>query len=56
MSLFARSKTSCCDLINEKKNKNKKFLKVFDQRNFGSLPRIFISGLISFIFFYSMPQ
>ena len=35
---------------------NIKFLKFFDQRNLGSLPRVFISSIILIIFFYSMPQ
>ena len=33
-----------------------KILKYFDQRNIGSLPRIFISGLVVLFFFYSMPH
>ncbi len=32
-----------------------KLFKFFDQREIGSLPRIFLSSLIVFIFFYTMP-
>ena len=32
-----------------------KLFKFFDQRDIGSLPRIFLSSLIVFIFFYTMP-
>ena len=32
------------------------FLKFFDQRNLGSLPRIFLSSLLIIFFFYSAPQ
>ena len=35
---------------------NIKFLKFFDQKNLGSLPRIFICSIILILFFYSMPQ
>ena len=34
----------------------KNFFKFFDQRNIGSIPRIFLSSLIVIFFFYSMPQ
>ena len=30
-------------------------LKIFDQRNLGSIPRIFLSSLLVIFFFYSMP-
>ena len=50
MSLFARSKRSGCDLICQKI----KIFKIFDQNDIGSLPRIFLSGLVV-LFFYSMP-
>ena len=32
-----------------------KIIKYFDQRNLGSLPRIFLSSLLVLFFFYSMP-
>ena len=35
--------------------KKTKVLKFFDERNLGSLPRIFISSIIVIFFFYSMP-
>ena len=35
--------------------KKSKFLKFFDQNDIGSLPRIFLSGLVVLFFFYSMP-
>ena len=35
---------------------NIKFLKFFDQRNLGSLPRIFISSIILIFSFYTMPH
>ena len=35
--------------------KKSKFLKFFDQKDVGSLPRIFLSGLVVLFFFYSMP-
>jgi len=35
---------------------NIKFLKFFDQRNLGSLPRVLISSIILIFFFYTMPQ
>jgi len=35
--------------------KNIKFLKYFDQKNFGSIPKIFLSSLITLIFFYCLP-
>ena len=38
-----------------RKKTNFKFFKYFDQRSIGSLPRIFLSSLIVFIFFYSAP-
>ena len=38
-----------------RKKSNLKFFKYFDQRSIGSLPRIFLSSLIVFIFFYSTP-
>ena len=41
-------------MINRKKT-NIKFLKYFDQRSIGSLPRIFLSSLIVFVCFYSTP-
>ncbi len=34
---------------------NFKILKYFDQRNLGSIPRVFISSLVLIFFFYSMP-
>ena len=37
-------------------NKNLNIVKFFDQRNIGSIPRIFLSSLIVIFFFYSMPQ
>ena len=37
-------------------SQNIKFLKFFDQRNLGSLPRIFICSIILISFFYSMPH
>jgi len=37
------------------KRKNLKVLKFFDERNLGSLPRIFISGIVVILFFYSLP-
>ena len=37
------------------KRKNLKVLKFFDERKLGSLPRVFISGLIVILFFYSLP-
>ncbi len=42
---------------NRKKNyrQNLKVLKYFDQKNIGSLPRIFLSSLIVISFFYSAP-
>ena len=41
----------------KKKLYNHKFnlLKIFDQRNLGSIPRIFLSSLLVIFFFYSMP-
>ena len=41
----------------KKKFYNYKFnvLKIFDQRNLGSIPRIFLSSLLVIFFFYSMP-
>ena len=36
-------------------NSNFKFLKTLDQKNLGSLPRIFFSSLIVFFLFYSIP-
>ena len=36
-------------------NSNFKFLKVLDQKNLGSLPRIFFSSLIVLFLFYSIP-
>ena len=38
-----------------KRKSNLKVLKFFDQRNLGSIPRIFISSLALIFFFYSMP-
>ena len=35
---------------------NIKFFKFFDQKNLGSLPRIFICSIILIFFFYSMPK
>ena len=35
--------------------KNIKFLKYFDQKNFGSIPKIFLSSLMTLIFFYCLP-
>ena len=37
-------------------SRNIKFLRFFDQRNLGSLPRVFICSIILISFFYSMPQ
>ncbi len=37
-------------------SKNLKFIKYFDKRNLGSLPRIFLSSLIVVFFFSSTPQ
>jgi hypothetical protein len=37
-------------------SRNIKFLKFFDQRNLGSLPRVLICSIILISFFYSMPQ
>ena len=34
---------------------NLKFFKFFDQRNLGSLPRIFLSSLMIIFFFYTFP-
>ena len=34
---------------------NLKFIKFFDKRNLGSLPRIFLSSFIVVLFFYLMP-
>ena len=34
---------------------NISFLKFFDQRNMGSLPRIFLSSLLVVFFFYCVP-
>ena len=36
-------------------NVNLNFLKFFDQRNLGSIPRIALSSLLVIFFFYSMP-
>ena len=36
-------------------SRNLNFLKFFDQRNLGSIPRIFLSSLMILFFFYSMP-
>ena len=35
--------------------KNIKVLKYFDQKNIGSIPRVFLSSLLVMFFFYSMP-
>ncbi len=37
-------------------SRNIKFLRFFDQRNLGSLPRVLICSIILISFFYSMPQ
>ena len=37
-------------------SRNIRFLRFFDQRNLGSLPRVFICSIILISFFYSMPQ
>ena len=34
---------------------NIKFFKFFDQKNLGSLPRIFLSSMIVIFFFYTLP-
>ena len=38
-----------------RKKTNLRFFKYFDQRSIGSLPRIFLSSFIVFVFFYSAP-
>ena len=40
---------------NRLKRQNLKFLKFFDERKMGSLPRTFISSLVIILFFYSFP-
>ena len=37
-------------------SRNIRFLRFFDQRNLGSLPRVLICSIILISFFYSMPQ